>query len=493
MGADSGQQGKLIFAGDRPAATLSAAVGRGDLQRLARGVYTDEVARPAPTVVRERWLEIAAHLFPGSVITDRSGPRAGPIDGVLHLSGPRQAVTELPGLTITSRRGPGPVEGDLPLPFGLHLASRARALLDNARPTRRGKHRPRPTLAPDELADWIDHLCAVEGEDALITLRGQVAALAPELDAPADHADRVDALIGAALGTRPAPGDSTALAARSRGLPFDQERVARFDVLVQALLDRPVANVPALPEDAEQRRQLPFFEAYFSNFIEGTEFSPEEAEEIVRTGVAPSDRPADGLDVLGTYRLLADEADLAREPATAADLLDRLRAWNASIMAGRPEVAPGEWKQRANRAGATEFVAPDLVVGTLVQGWERLPRLHTPFQRAVLMLFVVSEVHPFTDGNGRVARVAMSAELAAGAQVRAVVPTICRNDYLNGLRRLTRQDRPDLLIDAMDRLQRFTSRIDFSDTATARRQLGEANAFVDAADAERRGLHLRMP
>lgn len=105
----------------------------------------------------------------------------------------------------------------------------------------------------------------------------------------------------------------------------------------------------------------------------------------------------------------------------------------------------------------------------------------------------MAEVHPFADGNGRVARVAMTAEHLAGAEVRAIVPTICRNDYLNALRRLTRQGRPDLLLALIDRLQRFTAGIDFGRDAVTRRQLSEANAFVDANDAERRGLHLLAP
>jgi hypothetical protein len=40
--------------------------------------------------------------------------------------------------------------------------------------------------------------------------------------------------------------------------------------------------------------------------------------------------------------------------------------------------------------------------------------LDHPFKRAAFMLFLISEVHPFIDGNGRVARVMMNAELVAG-------------------------------------------------------------------------------
>jgi hypothetical protein len=41
-----------------------------------------------------------------------------------------------------------------------------------------------------------------------------------------------------------------------------------------------------------------FYEAYFSNFIEGTEFTLQEAQDIVFGGEIPDDRPADAHDVL---------------------------------------------------------------------------------------------------------------------------------------------------------------------------------------------------
>ena len=36
--------------------------------------------------------------------------------------------------------------------------------------------------------------------------------------------------------------------------------------------------------------------------------------------------------------------------------------------------------------------------------------LDDPIARAIYMMFLVSEVHPFDDGNGRMARIMMNAE-----------------------------------------------------------------------------------
>jgi hypothetical protein len=43
----------------------------------------------------------------------------------------------------------------------------------------------------------------------------------------------------------------------------------------------------------------------------------------------------------------------------------------------------GQYKIQQNRAGSTEFVAPELVHGTLNLGFKAFLSLATPFQRAV--------------------------------------------------------------------------------------------------------------
>ena len=63
--------------------------------------------------------------------------------------------------------------------------------------------------------------------------------------------------------------------------------------------------------------------------------------------------------------------------------------------------------------------------------------LDAPFRRAGFIHFLISEVHPFADGNGRMARVMMNAELVAGDQERIVTPTGFRDNYIAGQRALT--------------------------------------------------------
>jgi Fic family protein len=69
---------------------------------------------------------------------------------------------------------------------------------------------------------------------------------------------------------------------------------------------------------------------------------------------------------------------------------------------------PGEWKDLVGQAGSTVFVLPEFVPGTLREAFERVLALVDRLARALMMMFVVGEVHPFIDGNGRTARLAMT-------------------------------------------------------------------------------------
>ena len=63
--------------------------------------------------------------------------------------------------------------------------------------------------------------------------------------------------------------------------------------------------------------------------------------------------------------------------------------------------------------------------------------LEAPLARAIYTMFLVSEVHPFADGIGRVARLMMNAELVAGGEERIIIPTIFRSNYLSALKALS--------------------------------------------------------
>ena len=115
-----------------------------------------------------------------------------------------------------------------------------------------------------------------------------------------------------------------------------------------------------------------------------------------------------------------------------------------------------------------------------------------PFARAVYMMAFVSEVHPFADGNGRIARLMMNSELSHRSLVRIVIPTVYRNNYLAALRATSNGADFTTLAAVLEFAHRWTARIDFSARETAESQLEATNALMDSTIAERNGQRLTL-
>ena len=473
--------------------TVSRAVKAGRLRKLASRLYSRNMVDPPEAIVARNLWSIVAGYFPGALIADRTALENVPAsDGSVCLIAARGRDVRLPGHTLRPRRGVAPLPTDLPFLGELFLCSTARAFLENMRPSRVRAGLVARTLGRAELEERLDNLIRRSGEGTVNRLRDEIRALGPTLDLD-EEAAVLDALIGALLGTREADLSAPSAVARHQGRPYDPDRLALFQVLHAALRDHPPLSRIAPDRGPEGRATLAFFEAYFSNFIEGTEFTVEEAAGIVFRGAVPNERPADAHDIVGTWRIVSDDGEMDRIPNDARTLEALLTARHASVMEGRPDVRPGAFKQTANQAGLTVFVAPDLVPGTLAQGFDLCRSLETPFHRAVFMMFLIAEVHPFADGNGRVARIMMNAELAAAGEERIIVPTVYRANYLSALKALSQIRRPEPLIRMLDYAQRWTAAVDWRSLEETRRELEDCNAFVDPNVAEVEGRRLRMP
>jgi fido (protein-threonine AMPylation protein) len=470
----------------------SRAAARGEIRRLARGVYTTNLQETPERLVRRRWYDVAALYFPDAVIVDRSAVLAGPSDdGSLFLdvgegpTNPRPVL--LPGLTLRPRNGSGPIEGDVRF-IGLHMSSQARIALENLRPSRARLGVSR-TLRRDEFEQWLERIARARGDAALGELRDNALKIAPALGATT-QLEQLNVLIGALLGTREAPLQTTAARARRAGLAYDPDRLELLETLRAELARQAFAS---RPEPPDPERLLAFFEGYFSNWIEGTVFDVREAEQIVFEGHIPIQRPADAHDVRGTFEAITDARLRSSPPRDVDELEDYTRTAHRLVMGGHPEVAPGEYKQQANRAGMTIFVRPDLVRGTLREGFALLDTLHVELARAIFAMFLIAEVHPFTDGNGRVARLVMNAELSLRAQCRIMIPLSYRDEYLTALRALSQGRNPRPLWRVIDRAQRWASLMTWTDHEHVLHSMRETNALVTPEETSLRNLHLLDP
>jgi len=474
-------------------ADLSAAVSRetklGRLRKLGSRLYTRNLTEPPEKIVlRNLWPLVAAYL-PGALIADRTALENRPAaDGSVFLIADHKRDIVLPGVTLRPRKGTPPLESDRPFIGNLHIASPARAFLENMRPSRARDGVAR-TLSKREIEERLDEMLRRSGEPALQRLRDEARKISGLLGLP-DEFQRLDALIGTLLGTRDAPLVSPVGVARAAGLPYDPHRLDLFQRLFTELAGSAPVTRLARPTDGPA---LPFFEAYFSNFIEGTEFAVDEAAEIVFQGHIPKARPEDAHDVLGTWKVVSDAQEMSRLPRSFEELTTLLKNRHAQILEGRPDKGPGLFKADPNRAGATLFVAPELVEGTLAKGFEIYRSLTSPLHRAIFMMFLVSEVHPFADGNGRAARIMMNAELVAAGENRIIVPTIYRDNYLMALKALSQNGVTGAIVRTMDFAQRYTAAVDFTELARARFILDRTHAFTDPNEADAAGVRLVLP
>ena len=239
-------------------------------------------------------------------------------------------------------------------------------------------------------------------------------------------------------------------------------------------------------------QNLAFFESYFSNFIEGTEFEIEEAKEIAFEGKIPLNRPEDAHDILGTYHLVSSKNEMFKVAKNFEEFIHLLKRRHAAIMEGRPANIPGEFKTQINRAGSTVFVQPELVIGTLKCGFELYQSLELPFSRAIFIKFIISEIHPFTDGNGRLSRVMMNAELIANNEMNIIIPTIYRNNYLVALKAISQNAILEPIVRVLDFAQKYTKHIDWTSFARAKAMLAQSNAFMDSTEADGKGIRLKI-
>ena len=460
-------------------------VAAGELNRVRAGIATPLPEAEWPALFRREKARVLAALFPGAVVAFRSA-----FDGLsgatIYLAAGYRRVVELPGLKIVLSEGAGPVDGDAKIQGReLYFPSRERMLLDALAPAPRERDPEYPrNVSAQELEDRLISICDSRGEPAFLELRDRVRQVGALLKTPKSRLDSLDRLMGAILGTRPNRKMATSRGAgRARG--YDAPRMDLFHSLVQILKVRDLPRIADIAGTAPATTHFAFLESYFSNFIEGTEFEVAEARAIALDGKISELRPKDSHDIKGVFDQARNPAWRARAITDIKTFEEILRERHALMMAARPEVLPGEFKAVRNIAGNTTFVEPRLVVGTLREAGLLLHDVDAGLPRALLAMFIVSEIHPFNDGNGRLARLVMNSELSAAGETRIIIPTLYREQYLDCLRELTRASRAEPYLDVMTRIQGWTAAFSYGDLDATIELMKRCNAFQRSLNTHR--------
>ncbi len=476
----------ILFAAGTPAGAnqLAAHLAAGRIRALMPLVYTSDINGKDEDIIKRNLWRLLSFKFAASVLSHRSALEYTPTrTGTVYLTGRETRAVKWPGITIRIQGGPGALPTDTKLfEDGLNVSSEERALLENLTPYRlvNGERR---TVDQEVVEKRLLNILNVRGEEGLNTIRDKARVIAPELKMEAAF-DRLNTLIASLLSTGGADVLRTE-AARShvQGEPYDVGRLSLFNDLIAALKGEVFAERKERVTNDAEFEQVAFFESYFSNYIEGTEFEVEEAREIVYEGKDIPNRSGDSHDIKGVYAICADRKSLETRPSNANAFIHLMRRRHAILLAGRPDKDPGFFKQKANRAGSTHFVAPGMVIGTLKQGYDLVNLLTDPLARALYIMFVVSEVHPFNDGNGRIARVMMNAELVMQGQTKLIIPNVYREDYMLALRRLSREKDAGPYIRMMDRAHAWSHWLQPTSLDDLQQQITESNAFKEPDEA----------
>ncbi len=475
---------EIVFASSDPniSKQISSLVKSNQLRPLLPRVYTSNMDDNDAEIVRRNLWKLIAHLFPSSTLSYRSALefKSSPA-GNLYLTGKNRRTYDWPGISLRFTKGPEKLEDDHPIIKGLYVASLERACLENLLSSRLVKGERR-NVEQHILEERLLNILNTKGEKSLNEFRDRAKEIAQKADWEKAY-QKLNKIIGAILSTKTTSSLASSLAkSYALGESYDPHRLDLFQMLIGELRASSFVDRPQKTNQDQVFLNFAFYESYFSNYIEGTTFTVEEAEEIVYKGQFIANRTGDSHDVQATYEICSNRFEMGIIPKNGVTLLELLRERHQIVMRGRPDKNPGAFKSRANRAGNSFFVEPSLVIGTLKEGYELINALKEPFARAIYMMFLISEVHPFNDGNGRIARIMMNAELVRAKQSKLIIPTVYREDYILNLKRLTQKKDAKAYIRMMEKIHGFSHWLDPKDSSVMRNQLESSNAFKDSEE-----------
>lgn len=183
-----------------------------------------------------------------------------------------------------------------------------------------------------------------------------------------------------------------------------------------------------------------------SNAIEGNSLTLRETDLVLSKGVTVSGKPLkDHLEAVNLAKAWGKVKELARPDAVLAerDLLDLHRIVLTSV----EDSFAGSYRTGAVRISGSNYLPPNPVkVPDLMAAlFTELPGIADPVERAAKLHHGISHIHPFADGNGRAARLAMNFVLLAAGYPPVSIPVDLRMDYYHALEAADSGDFPTWL------------------------------------------------
>jgi len=183
-----------------------------------------------------------------------------------------------------------------------------------------------------------------------------------------------------------------------------------------------------------------------SNAIEGNSLTLRETELVLSKGITVSGKPLkDHLEAVNLAKAWELVKELAQPNAilTERDLLDLHRI----VLTRVEDSFAGSYRSGAVRIAGSSHVPPNpvKVPELMAELFAQLRDIADPVERAAQLHHGIARIHPFTDGNGRAARLAMNFVLLAAGYPPISIPTDLRQAYYNALEAADSGDFPTWL------------------------------------------------
>lgn len=174
-----------------------------------------------------------------------------------------------------------------------------------------------------------------------------------------------------------------------------------------------------------------------SNALEGNSLTETETKVVIEDGITIGGKPLrDHYEAIGHAEAFDHLQKLVKKPAVAErDILTLHRLFYHRI---DPANAGRYRKQNVIVTGTeTVFPAPSELKGLMATFVADMPRLKAekhPIEYSALLHNRLVTIHPFTDGNGRAARLLMNLALLQAGYPVTIIPPVMRADYLTAIR-----------------------------------------------------------
>lgn len=175
---------------------------------------------------------------------------------------------------------------------------------------------------------------------------------------------------------------------------------------------------------------------YSSNALEGNTLDLVETKVVLEDGLTIGGKPIkDHLEALGHAEAYKELLNVAKGNTITEE---NIKKFHYLFYNRIDEANAGQYrkKQVIITGSDVNFPKPDDLDTLMKDFVKRIPQLRAdlhPVEYAAMVHAIFVNIHPFIDGNGRVARLLMNLALLQSAYNITIIPPVVRSDYIRAL------------------------------------------------------------